>query len=48
MMSYEAAKGMERKEQGEAWVVHEDKIQDMKGEKSIARIWERLGESKEM
>ena len=33
MMSYEAAKGMEGKEQGTIWAVHEKMIQDMKGER---------------
>ena len=46
MMSYEAAKGMERKEHGEGREVHEDPA--YKEEKTIARICKRLGELKEM
>ena len=38
---------MKRKKQDEAWEVHEEKNQNVKGEKAKARIWERLGELKE-
>ena len=39
---------MERKKLEEVWEVHENKNQRMNEEKAIDRIWERLGELKEM
>ena len=46
MMSYETAKSMKSKEKGKICEVREDKFQNTKGEKAIARIWKMLCELK--